>query len=141
MVLESWDELIERVGHAPGMFVGRPKYSLVRSFVAGFGAGRGDQFLSVFHYWLSDQPQHLDRKNYAWSALLLDEVFPDRRIEFTPKWLQTESPRADEWPRPAPAPMSEDDLVYPDEDAAVISHLFLRLRQFLDSVSDGGTQV
>jgi hypothetical protein len=36
--------------------------------------------------------------------------------------------------------MSEDDLVYPEEDAAAIRHLFLRLREFLDSVSDGGTQ-
>jgi hypothetical protein len=38
-VLGSWDELIGNVGLRPGMWVGRARYSLVRSFVGGAACG------------------------------------------------------------------------------------------------------
>jgi hypothetical protein len=44
-VLGSWDELIDQVGRRPGMFVGRARYALVRSYVEGFGAARNDDVL------------------------------------------------------------------------------------------------
>jgi hypothetical protein len=37
------------------------------------------------------------------------------------------------WPPPAPSPVSEDDLAYPEDDAKAIAHLFARLREYLDS--------
>lgn len=135
-MLRSWDELIKVVGPRPGMFVGRARYSLVRSFVEGFAAGRDDEILWAFQRWLSDQPQHCERKNYAWWALLLDELFPDRRRVITPAWVNTASPLAAAWPRPPAAPIAEDDLVYPEEDEAAIRHLFARLQEFLNDSPD-----
>ena len=52
-MLGSWDELIDNVGPRPGMFVGRPRYALVRSFVEGFGAAKDDDVLRGFQQWLS----------------------------------------------------------------------------------------
>jgi hypothetical protein len=103
-VLDSWDEMIDAVAPRTGMYVGRAKYSFVRCFVEGFGAGRGDDVLAGFQRWLSEQPQHNGVKNYAWWSLVLREVFSHGR---------------------------EDDLAYPSEDALVIEHLFSRLREFL----------
>jgi hypothetical protein len=103
-VLASWDEMIDAVSARSGMWVGQPKYSFVRCFVQGFGAGRGDDVLDRFQRWLSEQPQHQGVKNYAWWSLVLREVF---------------------------AHGQEDDLVYPGDDALVIDQLFARLREFL----------
>jgi hypothetical protein len=103
-VLASWDEMIDAVALRSGMFVGRAKYSFVRCFVEGFGVGRGDDVLDGFQRWLSEQPRHSAVRNYAWWSLVLREMFADGR---------------------------EDELAYPGEDALVIEHLFLRLREFL----------
>ena len=73
-VLGSWDEMIDNVGPRPGMFVGRPRYALVRSFVEGFGAARNDDVLHGFQQWLSSQPHHRAINNFAWPSLLLHEV-------------------------------------------------------------------
>ena len=54
-VLGSSDELIDKVGCRPDMFVGRARYANVRSFVEGFGAGK-DDVLHGFQRWLSSQP-------------------------------------------------------------------------------------
>lgn len=75
-MLASWDELIDQVGPRPGMWVGRGRYSLVRSFVGGFGAARDDDVLAGFQQWLSSQPQHRAIKNFAWFSLLLHEGVP-----------------------------------------------------------------
>jgi hypothetical protein len=64
-VLGSWDELIDTVGLRPGMWVGRPRYALVRSFVGGFGAAKDDDVLDGFQQWLSNQPQHRAIDNFA----------------------------------------------------------------------------
>lgn len=37
------------------------------------------------------------------------------------------------WPLPPPSPVSEDDLAYPEDDAKAIAHMFVRLREYLDS--------
>lgn len=75
-MLGSWDELIDNVGRRSGMFVGRPRYALVRSFVEGFGAAKGDDVLAGFQQWLSSQPQNRGIRNFDWSSLLLHELFP-----------------------------------------------------------------
>lgn len=103
-MLDSWDAMIKAVGPRSGMYTGRPRYALVCRFVEGFGAGRGDDVLSRFQSWLAGQPQHYSFRNYTWSYLLLREIFE-----------QT----------------GEDALVYPEEDAVAIKHLFLRLQEFL----------
>jgi hypothetical protein len=36
-------------------------------------------------------------------------------------------------PSPPPSPVSEDDLVYPEDDTKALCHLFARLGQYLDS--------
>jgi hypothetical protein len=64
-VLGSWDELIDNVGPRAGMFVGRARYALVRSFVEGFGAAKDDDVLHGFQQWLSSQPQHRAIRNFA----------------------------------------------------------------------------
>lgn len=105
-MLVSWDEMIDLVAVRSGMYVGRPKYTFVRCFVEGFGAGRCDDVLDGFQRWLSEQPQHSAVRNHTWGSLVLREAFAHGR---------------------------EDDLVYPGEDALVIEHLFARLREFLGS--------
>ena len=67
-VLGSWDELIDEVGRRPGMFVGRSRYALVRSFVEGFGYARDDDVLPGFQRWLGSQPQNRAIRNYSWPA-------------------------------------------------------------------------
>ena len=109
----SWDEMIDAVALRSGRYTGRAKYSFVRCYVQGFGDGRGDDVLADFHEWLLQQPLHRG-SNYVWWALLLREVFIDLR------GTDLGYPR-------------EDDLVYPDEDAVAIKHLFKRLREFLSS--------
>lgn len=47
-VLASGDEMIDAVALRSGMWAGRPKYSFVRRFVEGLGAGRGDDVLEGF---------------------------------------------------------------------------------------------
>jgi hypothetical protein len=80
----SWDELIDNFGRRPGMFVGRARHALVRSFVEGFGAD--DDVLHGFQQWLSSQPQHRAINNFAWPSLLLHEVFPERDRVIKPSW-------------------------------------------------------
>jgi hypothetical protein len=132
-VLGSWAELIDEVGPRPGMFVGRPRYALVRSFVEGFGAARDDDVLDGFRQWLSSQPQHRAISNYAWPSLLLHEAFPERDGVIKSSRQKDLTTAAASWPLPPPSPVSEDDLVYPDDDAKAIAHLFARLREYLDS--------
>lgn len=132
-VLGSWDELIDNVGPRAGMFVGQAKYALVRSFVEGFGAARDDGVLRGFQHWLSSQPQHRAIENYAWSSLLLHEVFPERDQLIMPAWQQDPATADPRWPLPPPSPASEDDLAYPEDDRQAIAHLFARLREYLDS--------
>jgi hypothetical protein len=137
-VLGSWDELIGQVGRRPGMFVGRPRYALVRSFVEGFGAARDDDVLGGFQRWLSGQPQNRAISNFVWSSLILHEAFPERDRVIRPSWQDdpaTDDPR---WPVPAPHPVSEDNLAYPQDDAQAIKHLFTRLREYLDARAANG---
>jgi len=130
-IFASWDELIERFGRRPGMWVGHPRYATVRSFVCGFGAARNDDVLMGFERWLSRQPQHRAIDNFAWWSLLLHEVFPDRDQRAVIPWDVNDLANAD-WPRPPDTPVNEDALSYPEDDALAISHLFRRLRQYLD---------
>jgi hypothetical protein len=140
-VLESWDELIDKVGLRPGMFVGRPRYALVRSFVEGFGAARDDDVLRGFQQWLSSQPQHRAIRNFAWFSLLLHEVFPERDRVSKPSWQEDPATANPSWPSPPPFPVSEDDLAYPEDDTKAIAHLFARLREYLDSrPTSGGSE-
>jgi hypothetical protein len=132
-VLGSWDELIDSVGRRPGMFVGRPRYALVRSFVEGFGAAKNDDVLDGFQQWLSSQPQHHAICNFAWPSLLLHEVFPERDRVIKPSWQEDPATADPSWPLPPPSPVREDDLVYPEDDTKAIAHLFARLREYLDS--------
>jgi hypothetical protein len=108
----SWNEMIDAVAARSGMWVGRARYSLVRCFVQGYGAGRGDDVLDRFQRWLSEQPQHASVRNYAWWYLVLREVFDHGK---------------------------EDELAYPGDDALAIDHLFTRLREFLmlSAIEDG----
>jgi hypothetical protein len=130
-VRESWDDLIDHVGRRPGMFVGRDRYALVRSFVEGFGAAKDDDVLPAFQDWLSGQPQHRAIRNYAWSSLLLHELFPERDQMTRLPWQDDPATADSGCPVPAPSPVSEDDLAYPEDDAKAITHLFARLRQHL----------
>jgi hypothetical protein len=124
-VLESWDELIDNVGPRPGMFVGRPRYALVCSFVEGFGAAKNDDVLNGFQQWLSSQPRHRAICNFAWSSLLLHEVFPERDRVIKPSWQED----------PATADPS------PEDDTQAIAHLFARLQEYLGSrPTSGGTE-
>jgi hypothetical protein len=131
-VLGSWDELIDKVGSRPGMWVG-DKYSLVRSFVAGFGEAQDDDVLDGFQQWLSKQPQHCAIRNFAWWSLLLHEVFPERARVVKPSWQEDPATADPDWPLPPPFPGSENDLAYPEDDRIAIAHLFARLREYLDS--------
>lgn len=115
------------------MWVGRAGYGLVRSFVEGFGAAKDEDVLLGFQRWLSGQPQHRGIRNYAWSSLLLHEVFPERDRVIRPSWLEDPAIADPGWPVPAPKPVSEDDLAYPEDDAKAIAHLFVRLREYLNS--------
>jgi hypothetical protein len=116
------------------MFItGRARYALVRSFVEGFGAARDDDVLDGFQHWLSSQPQHNAIRNYTWPSLLLHEVFPERDRATVPSWQKDPATADPRWPLPPPAPVSEDDLAYPDDDAKAIAHLFARLREYLDT--------
>lgn len=139
-VLGSWDELVDNVGRWPGMFAGRPRYALVRSFVEGFGAARDDGVLPGFEQWLSVQPQHRAICNFTWSSLLLHEVFPERDRVIKASWQEDPAKAGSGWPSPPPFPVSEDDLAYPEDDMKAIAHLFARLREFLGSrpASGGG---
>jgi hypothetical protein len=132
-VLGSWDELIDSVEPRPGMFVGRARYALVRSFVEGFGAAQDDDVLGGFQQWLSSQPQHHAISNFVWSSLLLHEVFPERDQVIRPSWQDDPATADPGWPLPAPRPVSEDDLTYPEDDTKAIAHLFARLREYLHS--------
>lgn len=132
-VLGSWDELIDTVGLRPGMFVGRARYALVRSFVEGFGAAQDDDVLGGFQQWLSSQPQHRAINNFAWPSLLLHEVFPERDQVIRLSWQDAPATADSCWPLPPPRPVSEDDLAYPEDDAKAIAHLFARLREYIDS--------
>jgi hypothetical protein len=114
------------------MFVGRNRYALVRSFVEGFGAAKDDEVLQGFQQWLGSQPQHRAIQNYAWSSLLLHEVFPERDRVIRPTWLEDPVTADPSWPVPAPTPVREDDLSYPEDDATEIAHLFGRLQEYLD---------
>jgi hypothetical protein len=120
------------------MYVGRGRYSLVRSFVEGFGAAKDDGVLPGFRQWLSSQPQHRAIGNFTWSSLLLHEVFPDRTRVTKPSWQEDPATADPIWPLPPPSPVSEDDLVYPDDDAKAVAHLFARLREYLDSRHSSG---
>jgi hypothetical protein len=135
-VLGSWEELIDEVGLRPGMWVGRSRYSLVRSFVAGFGAARDDDVLNGFQQWLSSQ--HRAINNFTWSSLLLHEVFPERDRVIRPSWQEDQATADPSWPLPPPSPVSEDDLAYPEDDTKAITHLFARLREYLDSRPTSG---
>ena len=104
--------MIDAVAARSGMFVGQPKYSRVWCFVQGYGFARDDDVLGGFQRWLSEQPQHHSVRNYGWPSLVLREVFGHG---------------------------SEDDLVYPGEDALAIEHLFVRLREFLNSKAAMGS--
>jgi len=115
------------------MYVGRPRYALVRSFVEGFGTAKDDDVLLGFQQWLSSQPQHRAIKNFAWPSLLLHEVFPERDRVIKPSWQQDPGTADPSWPLPPPSPVSEDDLAYPEDDTKAIAHLFARLREYLDS--------
>jgi hypothetical protein len=132
-VLGSWDDLIDTVGPRPGMFAGRARYALVRSFVEGFGAARDDDVLGGFQRWLSSQPQHRAISNFAWSSLVLHEVFPERDQVIRPSWQDDPATADPRWPLPPPCPVSEDDLAYPEDDTQAIAHLFARLREYLDT--------
>jgi hypothetical protein len=132
-VLGSWDELIDNVGPHAGMFVGRARYALVRSFVEGFGAAKDDDVLHGFQQWLSSQPQHRAIRNFAWSSLLLHEVFPERDRVVKLSWQEDPATADPSWPVPPPSPVGEDDLVYPEDDRKAIAHLFARLRSYVDS--------
>jgi hypothetical protein len=134
----SWDELIDEVGRRPGMYVGRGRYSLVRSYVEGFGAAKDDGVLPGFQRWLSSQPQHGAICNFTWGSLLLHEVFPDRDRVAGPSWRQDPTTADPTWPLPAPFPVDEDDLTYPHDDAQAIAHLFSRLREYLYSRRNAG---
>jgi hypothetical protein len=101
-VLGSWDELIDMVGPRPGMFVGE-RYSLVRSFVGGFGAARDDGVLDGFQQWLSSQPQHQGISNVVWPSLVLHEVFPERDHVFKPSWQDDPAGADSGWPLPPPS--------------------------------------
>jgi hypothetical protein len=138
-VLRSWDELIDQVGRRPGMWVGRGRYSLVRSFVGGFGEAKDDGVLAGFQQWLTNQPQHRAISNFTWPSLLLHEVFPERTRVIKPSWQEDPATADPSWPLPSPSPVSEDDLAYPDDDTKAIAHLFTRPREYLDSrpTSDG----
>jgi hypothetical protein len=138
-VLGSWDELIDMVGPRPGMFVGE-RYSLVRSFVGGFGAARDDGVLDGFQQWLSSQPQHQGISNFVWPSLVLHEVFPERDHVFKPSWQDDPAGADSGWPLPPPSPVSEDDLVYPEDDKKAIGHLFARLREYLDGRPASGDE-
>lgn len=131
----SWDEMIDAVATRSGMWVGRPKYSLVRCFLEGFDAGfddgRSGSVLGDFQQWLSDQDQHSAIKNYVWSSLLLHEVFPERTRVIKPPWQEDSATADPNWPLPSPSPVREDDLTYPGDDAKAIAHLFARLSEFL----------
>jgi hypothetical protein len=131
-VLRSWDELIDKVGSRPGMYVGRVRYSLVRSFVEGFGAAREDNVLDGFRQWLSLQPHNHAISNFVWNSVLLHEAFPDRDQDSTPAWQLDPGTADPNWPLPPPHPVGEDDLVYPEDDKKAIAHLFTRLREYLD---------
>jgi len=115
------------------MFVGRARYSLVRSFVEGFGAAKDDDILDGFQRWQSSQPHHRAISNFAWASLLLHQAFPDRDRITIPSWQEDPTKTDPSWPSPPPFPVSEDDLVYPEDDAKAIAHLFARLREYLDS--------
>ena len=131
-VLGSWDELIDKVGPRPGMWVG-DRYSLVRSFVGGFGEAQDDDVLDGFQQWLSGQPQHRAISNFAWPSLLLHEVFPERDRVIKTSWQEDPATADPSWPLPPPSPVSENDLVYPEDHKKAIGHLFARLREYLDS--------
>jgi hypothetical protein len=120
------------------MWVGRPRYALVRSFVEGFGAARNDDVLDRFQQWLSIQPQHRAIRNFAWPSLLLHEVFPERDRVIKPSGREDPATSDPSWPVPPPSPVSEDDLAYPEDDTKAIAHLFARLREYLDSWPDPG---
>ena len=115
------------------MFVGRPRYALVRSFVEGLGAAKDDGVLHGFQQRLSCQPQHHAIGNFAWSSLLLPEVFPERDRTIKPSWQEAPATADPGWPLPPPCPVSEDDLAYPEDDTKAIAHLFTRLREYLES--------
>ena len=134
----SWDELIDEVGCRPGLYVGRERYALVRSYVEGFGGAKDDGVLPGFQRWLGRQPQHRSISNFTWSALLLHEVFPERDRVSVPSWPQDPAMADPAWPLPPPSPVREDDLAYPDDDAKAIAHLFTRLREYLSSRRDSG---
>src|ERR1700691_6206292 len=132
-VLGSWDELIDKVGPRPGMFAGRARYALVRSFVGGFGAARDDDVLRGFQQWLSSQPQHDAIRNFAWYSLLLHEVFPERNRVSRPSWLDDPAAADPRWPLPPPSPVSDDEPAYPEDRAEAIAPLSARLREYLAS--------
>ena len=73
---------------AQGMFSGRARYALVRSFVEGFGTAREDDVLGGFQRWLGSQPRHRAISNFVWSTLLLHEVFPERDRVINPSWQE-----------------------------------------------------
>lgn len=112
--------------------MGRPRYALVRTFVEGFGAARGDDVLSGFQHWISAQPHRQAMRNLVWSSLLLHDVFPERDRSVAVSW-DVDDPANADWPRPPDTPVDEDDLVYPDDDALAIEHLFRPLRDYLDA--------
>jgi hypothetical protein len=115
------------------MYVGRNRYSLVRSFIQGFGTAKDDGVLCGFQQWLSSQPQHEAISNFDWSSLLLHEVFPERDREIELPWQEDPATADPDWPVPPPFPVSEDDLAYPEDDKKATAHLFARLREYLDS--------
>ena len=72
------------------------------------------------------------------ASLLLHELFPERDQAFRLPWRDDPAAAGSGWPVPAPSPVSEDDLAYPEEDARAITHLFARLREYLDSRTASG---
>jgi hypothetical protein len=64
---------------------------------------------------------------------LLHEVFPERDRVIKPSRQEDPATADSGWPVPAPSPVSEDELAYPEDDTKAIAHLFARLREYLDS--------
>lgn len=115
------------------MFVGRPRYALVRSFVEGFGAAKDDDVLHGFQQWLSSQPQHRAINNFAWPSLLLHEVFPECDRVIKPSWQEDPATADPSWPCLRHPQSGRTTSPYPEDDTKAIAHLFARLREYLES--------
>jgi hypothetical protein len=109
------------------------RYALVRNLVESFGAAQDDDVPDGFQQRLSSQPHHHPISNLASSSLLLHQVFPGRDQVIRPPWQHDPATADPSWPLPPPYPVSEDHLAYPEDHTKAITHLFTRLREYLDS--------